>query len=350
MKNSLILALYLTPLALAGNFSVPFTVEPTKLVRKVELSARVEPKISASVKIRWYALIKKLGTVLNQTVKEGDLLAEVSLEYLDYRITYFASRMGFVKSAAADAAQEVALLAQHKQKVTGLVQKGIVAAQDLEKLEVQGVDAALKKIRADKEVANLRKQLDETNAQIKDANYYAPIGGVITEMMVNPKQVSGVVIAMPDVKLVRIDQPGVYRAMSVALDTQAVHLVPGMKGSVIFEATGEMINAAVTQITENTTASKNGVQLFDVQLEFSKPGPIIARGYAVRVEIPYGEERTVPAIPWNALRDTDSPSVLKYEKANGWVEAKVRLGVRGRHRVEVVEGLKVGDIVNADLW
>ncbi|MBI1861280.1 MAG: HlyD family efflux transporter periplasmic adaptor subunit [Deltaproteobacteria bacterium] len=350
MKHTPILLMLLGRLA-SANTAVPFTVETMRLSPTVELSGSVEPKVSSSVKIRWYALIKKLGVDLNQMVKEGDLIAEVSLDYLDYRMKYFEGRIGFAKAAAVDTIKEELLILKQKRKVKGLVAKGIVASQELDKLEVTTVDTALKRIRAEKEVKDLQKQIDETRTQMKDANYYAPIAGVVTEMMVNPRQISGVVIAMPDSKLCRIDQPGLYRATAVAMDTQAVHLVPGMRGTVIFEGTGERIEGNVSEITQNLTALKNGVQLFDVQFEFKKPGPILARGFAVRVEIPYGEAKAVATVPWSALRDgNDSLSVLKYDRATGWDEVPVKVGIRGRHRVEIVQGLKAGDIVSAELW
>ena len=331
--------------------SVPYTVESAALRPTVQLSGSVEPKISGTVKIRWYALIKRLGVDINQTVKEGDLLAEVSLDYLDYRVKYFEGRLGFVKTAAIDAVKEEMLILEEKKKVKGLVQKGIVASQELDKLEVTTVDNALKRIRAEKEVKDLQKQIDETRSQMKEANYYAPIAGVVTEMMVNPRQVSGVVIAMPDSKLCRIDQPGTYRATAVALDTQAVHLVPGMKATVVFGGTGESIDGTVNEITQNMAALKNGLQLFDVQVDFKKLGPILPRGFAVRIEVPFGEIRNVATVPWSALHeDKDSLTITKYDKAAGWNEVPVSVGVRGRHRVEIIEGLKVGDIINAELW
>ncbi len=331
--------------------SVPFTVELATVEPAVVLSGAVEPTRTATVKIRWYALLKKIAVALNQEVKEGDLIAEVSLEYLDFRKKYFEGRLGFVRSNLRDARVEEVEVKKGRQKLASLVEKGIVAATQLDRTEVKLVDVALKRMRAEKEVKDIERHLDETNTQIKGANYYAPIAGIVTEMMVNPRQVSGAVIAMPDAKLARIDQPGFYRATSVALDTQAVHLISGMTAWVHFEATGERIAGNISEIKQNVGLVKSGIVAFDVVVDFEKKGAILPRGYAVRIDVPLAEGKKMVSVPWNAIRfSKDGSEVLKYEKAIGWSQVKVELGIRGRHRVEIAKGLKVGDIVEAQLW
>lgn len=334
-----------------GSPSVPFTVEKSLLQPTVVLSATVEPKRSATVKIRWYSLLKNITMKINQEVTSGSLLAEVSLEYLDYRRKYFEGRMGFVKRALEDAVDEEKLIQKERIKLMGLSRRGIIPGSQAEASEVKVVDAALKRMRTERDVRELKRQLDETVGQIKEANYYAPISGVITEMLVNPEQISGVVIAMPDSKLCRIDQPGHYVAKAAALDTQVVHLVPGMKGTVIFEASGEVLPATVASISLNTASLKGDVRFFDVVLEFDRPGSILPRGYQVRLEVPYGQVDAVATIPWTALKATDRGyGVLQYTKDVGWAERSVEVGKRAQHRVEILSGVKAGDIVDAQLW
>lgn len=334
--------------AQAFGVSVPFTVVKAPISPLVVLSGQIEPKNSATVKIRWYSLLKKIAIDRNQEIRQGDLLAEVSLEYLDYRKKYFEGRLTFLRRALVDAISEEKIILEERKKLKTLASKGIVPESSVEKTEIRVVDGALKRMRAERDVRELVRQLDETMGQIKQANYFAPISGVVTEVLVNPKQVSGVVIAMPDAKLCRIDQPGRYIVSSVAMDAQVVHLVPGMKGYVVFEESGEKTTAEITEINQNAASLKNGGGLFDVRLEFERPGPILPRGYQVRVEIEI-DKSVKPTIPWNAVRTNSSGyTVLKYIKDQGWNEVPVELGARSRHRVEVK--LEPGEIVDAQLW
>ena len=335
--------------ALQAAPSVPFVVEKAVVSNDIVLSGTVEPKYSATVMVKWYSLLKNIAVDLNQSVREGDLLAATSLEYLDYQKRYLEGRIGFLKVAVKDAALEEKLTQQERQRLIGLAEKGIIAQSEVDRTEIQVVDGALKRMRTEKDLSDVQRELSETAEQIKKANFYAPISGVVTEILVSPKQVVGVVIAHRDTKLCRIDRPGVYIAKAIAADTQVVHLAPAMKAWIVFEGKNERQQAVIRQINQSA-GNADGPPVFDVELEFERKGPIVPRGYHVRIEIPL-DSRKVTSIPWNAVRTTaKGPAVLQYGKSTGWVERAVVLGARGRHRVEVISGLNPGDIVDARLW
>jgi RND family efflux transporter MFP subunit len=311
----------------------------------------VEPAVSETITVKWYSLIRKVAVETGSTVKQGDLIAETALDYLDFRKRYFLGKEKFAKKYLGEAREEERLVIAEQKRLQGLAAKGVLSVTEVDKVQVKVVDSVLRRMRAEKEIADIRTQLLDTQNQIQKANYFAPISGVVTEIIANPKQMMGSVIAMPEAKVARIDQPGRYIVKASALDTQVIHLKQGMTADVIFEGSGERISSKITNVTTSETAEKDNMRFFDVYFEFAREGRILPRGFMVRVEVPISEGKKLPTVPWNAVRtDGTRAFVLKHEKDYGWKEVEVEIGARGRHRVEIMKGLKAGDIVSATLW
>lgn len=321
-----------------------------RIYERVSLSGLVEPLHSVSIPVRWYALVKKMPVQLGQTIQKGQLLAEVEMQYLQSNSAYLKARLDFYESQLSQAIANEKLARDQFQRQKGLATKQIVAQSTIEQFQMKLVEAQLHRSSVESAIREQRRASAQNEKQLRDANYYAPTDGVLTEMLVDPKQVVGSFIVMDGQTLARIDKPREYRIKAMATDTQVAHLTVGQVGSLIFEGVKEALPAKITEIRAAAYGAKEGLPLFEVVAVFEKAGPLINRGLLATIELAGDFSPSAVTVPWNAVHVTPTYSYVTKINEDGTSENMVvSLGVRGRHRVEVT-GIKEGDELLAALW
>ncbi len=330
-------------------FRLPTRVEHGPIIDKVSLSGTIEPLHSEIVKVRWFSLVKRIAVELGQPVKKGDLIAEVEVKYLEFRKQYLISREKFLEKNITHARIDEKYVESQKKRMQSLVAKEIMARSELEKFEIKSVEALLRRTTAEKELRDLQKQLQDVDRQIRESNYFSPITGVITHLILNPKQLSGAFLAMPQAQLARVDRPGEYIVKALAVDTQVSPLRIGQTATVTLEGSGEKYLALLQGITNSQVMSKQGLALFEVTVVFKKEGPILGRGLLAKVDL-VASEKSAIQIPWNALYITPTRTTVLVAQGSEWLEREVTLGTRSQSRVEILSGLKPQDVVVAELW
>ena len=320
------------------------------LTETVALSGGVEPKTSETVKSKWYVMIKRMPVNLGQLVKKGDLLAEVETEFLNYHLAYLKQMEKLGKSRLEQAKFDEQMVASRKERVRSLASKKIVAASELDKADLEVLAAQVRRLGSEKEMRELYKQMEEVQTQIRDANFYAPIDGVVSELVVNPKQIVGSFTAYGDSKIARIDQPGLYTIRAIALDTQVAFLGKGDKGRVAFDGEATPLEGRILSINPHPQA-KEKPSTFEVTIEFSQKGPLLPRGILARIEFDRKLPGTYVTVPWTAIIQTPTKtSVQVVTKEGDTSEREVTLGPRTATRVAILQGLKAQEKVTASLW
>src|SRR5258708_1338932 len=72
-----------------GSRTVPITVHLEPFHEHVVLSGAIQPLDSVAVMAKWGGLVKRVSVFEGQTVKKGDLLAEVEVQYLKMSGDFF---------------------------------------------------------------------------------------------------------------------------------------------------------------------------------------------------------------------------------------------------------------------
>ena len=181
-------------------------------------------------------------------------------------------------------------------------------------------------------------------------NYYAPSDGVVTQVLVNPKQVMGSINIATDTILAQIAKPGKYLVRVTALSSQLGNLRIGQKAILYIGESTQAFPCELTSISVSNKGSKEKLALFELSFLFEREGPMLNKGILATVAVSQAKGQSL-VLPWNAVNLTpDSATVKVLEPETGWVERTITLGDRGRNRVQVKDGVKEGDIVLAELW
>jgi HlyD family secretion protein len=99
--------------------------------------------------------------------------------------------------------------------------------------------------------------------------------------------------------------------------------------------------ARITYLAPGVDATRGTV---DVKLDLPQMPDFLRPDMTVSVEIRYGQSKGALALPLRALRSAAMPYALVLRSGRA-VRVPVQLGQRGEREVEVVEGLKSGDII-----
>lgn len=330
---------------------VPYKVELGTVDKSVVLSGTVEPLHSETIKvIGAFTYIRKPVVFPGQKVKKGDLIAETDTQYLGNEQQYLSGREELLKTQLEQTKIDEQYLLTKEERIRSLADREIIARNQVEAMELKVLDAKLNRQRSEVEWKELMRQKRENETKLKMSGFYSPIDGIVTELAVDPRKVTGTFLAAPGTRLARIDQAGEYTITAIGSDTNVTQLKAGDLGNVSFDGRTDSIPCELIEIKSSRILEKEGVPLFDFTFHFKQEGEILPRSIMARIEVSL-KSREKPLIPWNALHiEPDKASVRVLNASNGWEERQVKLGVRGRHRVEVVSGIKAGDVVEAELW
>jgi HlyD family secretion protein len=169
----------------------------------------------------------------------------------------------------------------------------------------------------------------------------APAGGTVTALLTTPGapvDASTPIVAVDN--LARL-------AVSVDLsEFDAARVKPGLTASVDVDALGGKAFPGKVLFAALTGTSTNGVVTFPVQVGLRETQGL-KPGMSVSVHIVVAQRRDVVQVPLEAVSrdDEDRPIVTTIDSAGNSAERKVTLGLSNNKNVEIVKGLKAGQII-----
>jgi RND family efflux transporter MFP subunit len=169
----------------------------------------------------------------------------------------------------------------------------------------------------------------------------APAGGTVTALLTTPGapvDASTPIVAVDN--LARL-------AVSVDLsEFDAARVKPGLTAKVDVDALGGKAFPGKVLFAALTGTSTNGVVTFPVQVGLSETEGL-KPGMSVSVHIVVAQRRDVVQVPLEAVSrdDEDRPIVTTIDSAGNSAVRKVTLGLSNNKNVEIVKGLRAGQII-----
>jgi membrane fusion protein, multidrug efflux system len=303
------------------------TVAPLEMRRALEVSGSLKAVTSAFVKARVAAELKSLAVREGDSVRAGQVIAQLDTTEYDWRL-----RQAEQQAGAARAQLEIAQRQHANNKA--LVAEGFISptALDTAASSEAGAQATLQAALAAVELARKARA---------DTIVIAPIAGVVAQRLAQPGERVAV-----DARILEIVDLSRLEMEAAVAPEDAGALRTGATVELRVEGIATPINGQVARINPSAQAGSRSVLAYvAVQPQPGLRQGLFARGW---VEV---ERRNALAVPLSALRDDQAkPYVLRVK--DGRAEQRIpRLGARGRSGdtevVEVLEGLAAGDRVLA---
>jgi RND family efflux transporter MFP subunit len=246
-----------------------------------------------------------------------------------------------VKKAAADLKDAEGVY----ERARLLLEKQVLPKQDFDQTEAKMNATHAAYDLAVQNVQNLRAQLPQYKAavdlaekKLRDAEIRAPFKGQIKERLVGPGQYLRVqtpvtVIVSVDPLRMRLKIPEKMTEWIKVGDriTVSVDAYPDKK----FSGTVSRINPSVDQQSRT----------FEVEASLENSAGLLKPGFFVQADMPTGKVDRAFLVPEDALEYSYGVYKVFLIQGNSLKETEVKVGERSNDRIEIVSGLKEGDMI-----
>ena len=350
---ALSLPLIISGQALAQSIFVP--AEYRDVVMTMDTIGKVVPAESAEISPTRNMVIEKFLVGPGQIVRKGQKLAEISLKSVAQELQYLKPYREILRRNVELTKINLEVANQKLDRTTILANKGIVKAADLDRAkgEASGAQRGYESSLA--QLAEIEAKLAEVDKRLEEIALVSPLDGFVAQMAINPKQMSGLYGARSGSVLMRIDRPGLYLIQVKMSDRDFLRLKDFPKCEVRLPHTTPISCSLIPPDGIPERSAQSVVALFTVAARFE-----FAVGAKMDRHIPKGIEGTLCLsaatpqtrllVPWNAV-DVEPGKTFIHKKVGDILErVPVTLGWRDAFHVEVLDGIKSGDLVEAKIW
>jgi Cu(I)/Ag(I) efflux system membrane fusion protein len=224
------------------------------------------------------------------------------------------------------------------QGVQAMAQAGPEAQKSMQQL----ADASLVRLRNWDVSEEQVKELAASGASKRSLSFRSPVSGVVTEK----KAVQGMRFMPGDALYQVTDLSSVWVMADVAeQDIAAVRV--GARATVQINAYPEKsFSAALTTIYPTLNAETRTVP---VRLELANPGGLLKPGMFAQLELSVGAKTKVLTVPVSAVIDSGARQMLLVQVGDAndgrFEPREVKLGARSQNYLEVLSGLREGELV-----
>ena len=351
------------------------SVERGDVARSVVARGKIEPLSRIGIKSKANGIIKALLVDMGESVKEGQVLAELDKEDLEAQVRgakagHDAEEANLQAAIATEARArieaanpELEFTRRDYERAQGLFQNKVASRQALDDAEraykiaqnrqqlldatVECASAQTQQARA--RVAAAKAAVDRAVENLGYATIRAPINGIV---LLRPTEVGDAVSSILNM--------GSAASLIMNLgDTSSVYI----RGNVDEADVGktELNQCVRTKVESYPDQSFEGVvkriapsgqeqgnvTTFEVRVTISNPQGKLRVGMTANAEIVLEERKNVLLVPETALvYDKDkstSVQLLAPGTKSGWRKAPVKIGISNGQRTQITEGLKEGD-------
>jgi len=352
-------------------------VEKGDLAKSVVATGKVTPITKVEIKSKASGIVKKLFVEYGDTVKQGQLLAQLDKAEIQAQVeqsqaalqsaeaNLASSQADYERSKVDAEGPDVPLLKRQYDRSVEMAKDGVVSEsalddadrnykmalnkQNVAKAQMTVLKAKIAQSQADvvHNQANL-KQLDE---QLSYTDIVSPIDGIVLSRDVEiGDAVSSILVLGSSATLVMTlgDTSEVYVKGKVdESDIGKVYL--GQPARIKVESfKDKTFNGKVTKISP-MGVEKDNVTTFEVRVSINNPGGELKAEMTANAEIILEEHKNVLQIPEGAiLYDKDkkaSVDIPEPSAKDGMRKVAVNIGISNGAKTEVLSGLKEGDQV-----
>ena len=337
-----------------NQLSIP--VHPTKetIYQEIVLAGNIEPYEFADVRTGWDTLISSIRVQTGDLVKKDTILATVDTKSVQYYLNYYALFLSQIVDGNASNRRQFNFLQKRLRNLETLLKKGTIAIKTLEDVEKETIEFQKSFLATNQQIKNINSQIAELKRQAGVTQIKTPLAGVVSHMIVDPKQIQGAFSVDPGAVFATIQVPGSYKVRAFAFDFQIGNVKENMPCVVSWGEFSEKIICKISSIDQYSEKNKSDREAkakdtagrFLVWATFSHNSSTIPANSLAKVTIQTNKVENVLTVPWNAVQVNKNGSFVQLiDKFSGQVEKKIVLGRTFKSRVNVLGGLKENDII-----
>jgi HlyD family secretion protein len=338
-------------------------IEKGDLARSVVATGKVQPLTKVEIKSKASGIVERLYVDYGDTVKEGEVLAELDREQLEAAVreakaNLLAAEAAWERNKIAAEGPDLPFLQSALERARKLYADGLIAPSLLEdadkayQMALNAQTAAKSQARVSKaEVEKAKAALERYESDLRYATITSPMDGLALSRDVEVGDaVSSILVLGSQATLVMTlgDVSEVYVLGKVdEADIGKVYM--GQRARIVVESfKDKSFDGKVTKISP-LGKEKDNVTTFEVRVSIRNPGGELKTNMTANAEIILEEKKGILIVSESAvLYDKDRKPSLEVPdpKAEGGKrKVAVKLGISNGVKTELVEGLREGDKV-----
>ena len=322
------------------------------IIAEVMGTGTMEAKVSAAISPKISGLISKVLVDQGDTVSAGQVLVELDdeelLQQVEIAQANLAAKQAAIKRLLTDKNREAAVLEQSRkllERIEGAIGTGAVPQADhdkaIESLRVAEAGMARAEaaiVEGQKDLITAQKNLEYQKARLANAKLRAPFDGLIIRRQREPGDV-----VVPGSRILDLVSTELLWVSAWVDETQMSKIHTSQPARVVFRSMPEHpFKGAVARLGRETDRETREFVVDVKVLDLPENWTI---GQRAEVYIETGHKENTVVLPARYLRWQDNaPGVFVEERGRvRW--QPVKTGLRNERKIEVVDGLKAGEIV-----
>jgi RND family efflux transporter MFP subunit len=313
-------------------------VSSGKISEKITLTGSLKAKEQVDVNPKIQGRIVRILVDTGQAVSRGALIAEVEDDEIKQQVERSKAAIAVVDASIAQREAELNNARAELDRKRQLVESGLLSRIELDSLETRYrvAQSQLELARAQRRQSEAEQR--ELTIRQSQTKVYSPINGIIAKRHVDigamasaSTPVVTVVSLSPMVIEAKASERDIARIKRGAQVAVTVDSLPGQK------FTGRVMR--ISPLLDPQT--RNGL----IEIEIPNRNGVLKGEMFARLDLDLGSERETALLPRDALvYRGDQPGVYIIESDTAKFRT-VETGLTQEDKVEVVNGLKVGDVV-----
>lgn len=314
------------------------TVSSGKISEKVTLTGSLKAKERVDVTAKIPGRIIKLNADTGQAVARGALIAVIEDDEIQQQIERSKAAIAVVDASIAQREAELNNAKVEMDRKRKLVEDGLLPRGEMDGLETRYrvAQSQLEFSRAQRRQSEA--ELRELNIRQSQTRIYSPINGVVANRQMD---IGALANATSPIVTIVSTSPMVIEAKASEVDIARIRR--GASVNVTIDSLpGQTFAGRVMRISPLLDPqTRNGL----VEIEIPNRGGALKGEMFARAELDLGSQRDTTLLPRDALvYRGDQPGVYTIESDKAKFQP-VETGLTQEDKVEVVQGLKVGDVV-----
>lgn len=312
-------------------------VRAEPLTQTVPVIGRLVARRSGNVAAQAPGAVEKIHAEVGDHVKKGDVLAELDARTKSAELGVMKAQLLQVRADLESSRAQLTLAEQELVRQTKLKKSGAFSKSRFDTAQQEVLKAKARIARDEALIATRQASMALINLEIKRARITAPYDGVVIERLTETgsylKNGDPVVKLMSD------------RRLEIEADVPAVRM-PGLKP-------GAKVAARLEDGTQFTATVR---AMLPVENPMTRTRPVrfvpqwpegltgLADSQSVTVQLPLGAAREIVTVHKDAIVRKLGENLVYVVSDGKAAERKVLLGEASGSRIEVVTGLKAGDL------
>ncbi len=306
-------------------------VEQVDLPEELELNGIVNPEPNQSTKVApvLTGLLVWIEPKVGDVVQKNQVVARIQDSVQAAQVQQAEAALNITKATLSNAQK-------NQNRISELYKEKIAAGKDVDLADSQEQSALA-------QVEQAQANLNQANANLRFTQILSPIQGIVAERYLNVGDQTSptapiFLIVNPKTVIIQANLPAVYHS----------HIVPGQEVSISPPGESEPLTGKVLNVGIKVDQISNTVP---VQITVANTNGILKIGMVVKLKILLSLHKSVLVVPQECLIvSPEDPNKYFVNKVGNGVSSPVlvKIGVISHGKVEILDGLKIGEIIITD--